>query len=487
MASAVTARGNGSQLWMPTPPKTPQSSARLDTPASFVPEVTGQLLEAERVRSERLLNRVRAVVLILLAVSAAFYSSHLTPALNRVNMWVLIPMLLWTAAQQIVFHGERGAPRWLSLANAIIDTTAISTVLAGYGSYGFAELAVKSPMFLAYIVIVAAQPLTSSARRAALVSALAVSEYAALIVFLVATGRLDVTGSPLTSPVMPGTSLLDEGARLLLLAVAGGAATYATARHERTLRNALIAQARRDAEERALSIRLQEADKLAAVGTLAATVAHEVNNPLATIGLLAELLRETPLDPKQRDSIDGIIAECRRTAAVVRDLMRVARPEEEEDEAVSLSVIAERSLSLLRPLLRDQRVFPELVVADDLPTIRGFSGRLEQVVINLVINAMHAMEGRGTTKVVRLATGRDEDHVWLTVEDTGTGFPEGIAERVFERFFTTKPVGKGTGLGLWIAREIVGAHGGRIIASNREEGGARFELRFPLVRARAAA
>lgn len=470
-----------------TPRFAPTVAGTVETPSSVVPEVTSQLLEAERIRSERLLNGVRAIVLLLLAISAAAYSSHLTPALNRVNLWVMLPVLGWTVVQQLAFHRVRRAPRWLSMANAVVDTTAISIVLAGYGLYGRAELAVKSPMFLAYVVIVAAQPITSSTRRSVLVSALAVAEYAALVVLLAATGRLDVSGSPLTTPVTSGTSLLDEGARLLLLAAAGGAATYATARHERTLRNALVAQVRRDAEERALAVRLQEADKLAAVGTLAATVGHEVNNPLATIGLLAELLRETPLDEQQRESVDGIVAESRRTAAVVRDLMHVARPQEQEDAAISLSDLAERSLSVLRPLLRDQRVFPELLVADDLPCIRGYIGRLEQVVINLVINSVHAMEGHGAAKVVRLATGGDASHVWLTVEDTGPGLPPGVAERVFERFYTTKPVGKGTGLGLWIAREIVAAHGGTITGSNRPEGGARFELRFPLERGRAAA
>ena len=471
---------------MSTPSTAMPTSTHVDTPA-FIPVLTGQLLEAERVRSERLLNGVRVAVLFLLAISAALYSSHLTPALNRVNAGIMVPMLFWTAAQQLVFHRRRVAPRWLSMANAVVDTTALTLLLACYGEFGRAELAVKSPMFLAYVVIVAAQPLTSSARRAGLVSVLAVTQYAALLVFFIVTGRIDAGGSPLTTPLMPGTSLLDEGARLLLLAVAGGAATYATARHERTLRNALIAQVRRDADERELSARLQEADKLAAVGTLAATVAHEVNNPLATIGLLAELLRESDLDADQRESVDGIIAESHRTATVVRDLMRIARPQELVDESISISELAERSLSVLRPLLRDQHVFPELAIGSDLPTIRGYGGRLEQVVINLIINAVHAMEGHGSTKILRVATGRDTDSVWLTVEDTGTGFAPGVAERVFERFFTTKPAGKGTGLGLWIAREIVVSHGGTISAANRAEGGARFELRFPVEKERAAA
>src|SRR5687768_7106131 len=240
------------------------------TPNTLVAELTSELLEAERIRSERMLNGVRAVVLILLAGGAALYAAWLTPALNRVNVGVLVPMLLWTLGQQIAFHRGRNAPRWLSTVNALADTTALSLLLAGYGVFGRPELAVKSPMLLGYLVIIAAQPLTSSARRAAAVTVLAVVEYSALVAVLVLLGRLALVGSPLDTPTMPGTSLLDEGARLLLIAATGGAATYATARHERTLRRALTAQVRSDAEERTLASRLQEADKLAAVGTLAA-------------------------------------------------------------------------------------------------------------------------------------------------------------------------------------------------------------------------
>jgi signal transduction histidine kinase len=99
-----------------------------------------------------------------------------------------------------------------------------------------------------------------------------------------------------------------------------------------------------------------------------------------------------------------------------------------------------------------------------------------------MINAVHAMETRTSPKTVRVMTGRDRGLVWLTVEDTGPGFAPGIVDRIFERFFTTKPAGKGTGLGLWIAREIVDDHGGTIEASNRPEGGACFTLRFPIER-----
>ena len=456
------------------------------TPNTLVADLTSELLEAERIRSERMLNRVRAVVLILLAGCAALYGTWLTPALIRVNVAVLMPMLLWTLGQQIVFHRGRNAPRWLSTVNALVDTTALSLLLAGYGVFGHAELAVKSPMLLGYLMIIAAQPLTSSARRAAAVTALAVAEYGAMVAVLILTGRLALVGNPLDTPIMAGTSILDEGTRLLLLAATGGAATYATARHERTLRRALTAQVHREAEERALATRLQEADKLAAVGTLAATIAHEVNNPLTTIALAAEMMQSTSLDAQQRQDVESILAEARRTAVVVRELLRIARGGEAVEEPVALSKVATQVLSVLRPLLRDQRVAVETGLADGLPMFQGDARKLEQVVLNLMINAVHAMESRTTPRMVRVATGRDRANVWLTVEDSGPGFAPGIVDRIFERFFTTKPAGKGTGLGLWIAREIIDDHGGTIEASNRAEGGARFYLRFPLERDEAA-
>ena len=451
-----------------------------DTPTSVIAQLTTHLLDVERVRSERVLNGVRMVVLLLLAIVSALYATRLTSSLNRVNAGVLLPMLIWTVGQQMLFHGKGRAPRWLSTLNAIVDTTALTVLLAGYGVFGRAELAVKSPMFLAYTVVIAAQSLTNSWRRAAGVSTLAIVEYGALVTLLVSTGHLALVGNPLDTPIMPGSSLFDEGARMFFLAIAGGAATYATARQAQTLRRALIAQVQRDAEQRALAVRLQEADKLAAVGTLAATVVHEVNNPLASILMLAEMLKTTPLTASQREDVDGIIKESRRTAEVVRDLLRVSHPREARDEAISLSRVATQALGVLRPLLRDQRVSIQTELPDGLPTIRGFACRLEQIVLNLVINAVQAMEGRNGPRLVRITTGGDLTEVWLCVEDSGPGFPPGIAERVFDRFFTTKPVGKGTGLGLWIAREIITEHGGTVTAENRAEGGARFRLRFPI-------
>jgi signal transduction histidine kinase len=164
----------------------------------------------------------------------------------------------------------------------------------------------------------------------------------------------------------------------------------------------------------------------------------------------------------------------------VQDLLRIAHPRETKDDAISLSQVASHALSVLRPLVRDQRVEIERRLSDSLPSIRGYASRIEQVVLNLVINAVQAFDGRSGSRTIRLTTDADATRVWLAIEDTGPGFGPGVAERIFERFFTTKPAGKGTGLGLWIAREIVAEHGGTLTAENRAEGGARFLLAFPL-------
>ncbi len=116
---------------------------------------------------------------------------------------------------------------------------------------------------------------------------------------------------------------------------------------------------------------------------------------------------------------------------------------------------------------------------EEIPPVRGQAGRLEQVVLNLVVNAMQAIEEHAAQGEVAVRVSCDATHVRISVEDTGPGFPAGVADKIFDRFFTTKPVGKGTGLGLWIAKQIMTEHGGTIAASNRDGGGARMVIALP--------
>ena len=227
------------------------ATAEREPGPSSVPE----LLAIQRDRAERLLNGIRAVVLLLLASAAVVYAPTLTPELNRVNVLVLVPTLAWTLAQYFSFYHRPKLPAWLASANPIVDLTAVTVLIGGYAAAQSAVLALRAPMFLAYFVILAAQPITSSARKAAAIAGLAVAEYLALLTYLMASGGVPVVISPLAAAEAPGVSLLDEGAKLLLLAVAGAVATYATHSHERFV----LRYSRASHEGERLEARLAEA------------------------------------------------------------------------------------------------------------------------------------------------------------------------------------------------------------------------------------
>jgi signal transduction histidine kinase len=361
----------------------------------------------------------------------------------------------------------------------VLDLTAVSVILLGYGILGAPVLAVKTPLFGAYFAILAARPITSSTRMAAFATALAAAEYLAILGYVVGHGSLPITSDPVASVSSPAISYLDQGARLLLLVTMGAISTYATAWHERILRRAIQEQVRRASEERALAERLQETDKLSAIGALAASVAHEVASPLTSIAMLADMMKLSAEDPEIRADAATIAQEARRTEIVIRDLLQVVRPRSPEAGPVALEEVVERALTLLKLLIRDQGITIETSFDENIPTIIGDASRLEQVTLNLVINAVHALEqSPPERKIIRIAVTFDDVGHRLSVEDSGPGISPHVASRIFERFFTTKQVGKGTGLGLWIVRQIVEEHGGTIRADSAKGGGARFEILF---------
>ncbi len=194
---------------------------------------TNTVLDVERDRAERFLNGVRVVVLSLLGVAALAYAPSLTPALRRVNLAVLLPVLAWTLMQVPFFYHRPMLPGWLGLINPIVDISAVTAIIGGYAVAASPTLALKSPIIAAYFIILAALPVASSTRKAALVAVLACVEYAALVSTFVASGQLATVVSPVTASSVAGVSLLDEGAKLLLLACAGAVATYATRWQER--------------------------------------------------------------------------------------------------------------------------------------------------------------------------------------------------------------------------------------------------------------
>ena len=209
---------------------------------------TATVLQAQYIAAERVVNFVRVGVLLVLAIVAALWAPALTRDLNLVNVAVLTPMLGWATFQHFRFHRRRHWWTHLSVVNMCLDISAVSTLLFGYGLQGLPDLAVKSPIWTAYFIILAARPFTGSPRRAAVASALVAGQYAVVALFFLLTSRVALLPSPLESVSAGGTSGLDEMAKVLLLVVSGVVVTYASAWNERTLRRAI--ETSRSADER---------------------------------------------------------------------------------------------------------------------------------------------------------------------------------------------------------------------------------------------
>src|SRR6187549_2565174 len=191
------------------------------------------VLDRQRDRAERMLNRARLIVLVLLGVAALFYAPSLTPALNRVNISVLGTILAWTLLQSQLFYRRPRLPGWLGVANPVADIAAVTAIIGGYAFAQSATLALKTPIFLMYFVILAALPIAASTRKAAAVTCMALGCYGTLLWIFATAGRLPTVLNPVTASQADRVSPLDEGAKLLLLAVAGAIATYATNWQER--------------------------------------------------------------------------------------------------------------------------------------------------------------------------------------------------------------------------------------------------------------
>jgi two-component system NtrC family sensor kinase len=231
-------------------------------------------------------------------------------------------------------------------------------------------------------------------------------------------------------------------------------------------------------------------EKLASVGRLAAGVAHEIGNPLAAILGLLELLRGGDLGAEQSSEFLARIAgETERINGIIRDLLDFARKEADADELMEtsdLAAVIRDAVGLVRPQKLSKDVAIDLFVDPAARRVYGSARRLTQVALNLLLNALDALAGSGRVEI-RVETNAD-DTLSLRVSDDGPGIAPEIAASLFEPFTTTKPAGKGTGLGLAVTHAIVDALQGSIEARNRTEGGACFEVRLrqvpvPAVRA----
>jgi signal transduction histidine kinase len=246
-----------------------------------------------------------------------------------------------------------------------------------------------------------------------------------------------------------------------------------------------------DVEREALLGRLEEAERFAALGRLAASVGHEINNPLAYVSMNVELttnelasLAHRPAAPIDLDGLLAMLRECRvgldRIRDVVRDLQRLSRTSQPRREPFSMNELLDETLAMARNHVEHRATVRK--VYGQLPATVGDRSALGQVLLNLVLNAAQALpEGRADANEIALTTFTAGGEITVEIRDSGAGIAPDVLPHIFDPFYTTKRIGEGTGLGLAVSCRIVADHGGRIDVASELGHGSAFRVVLPLV------
>ena len=235
--------------------------------------------------------------------------------------------------------------------------------------------------------------------------------------------------------------------------------------------------------ERTRALRLAEAEavrgeKLASVGLLAAGIAHELNNPLTGVLTFSTLLRKEAAEgSREAEDLDVVIRETRRCATIIRRLLDFAREKAPEKKFASLNTVIEETVRIVERPSHVRDIAIRLDLDPALPDVWIDADLIKQVVMNMLVNAQHAIEGRGHVSV---GTRREGERVEISIVDDGWGIAPADLPRIFDPFFTTKGVGKGTGLGLSVSHGIVQAHGGTIEVESEPGRGSTFRVYLPI-------
>jgi len=237
-------------------------------------------------------------------------------------------------------------------------------------------------------------------------------------------------------------------------------------------------------ERVSLETQLAQADKLSSIGLLAAGVAHEINTPLAVISSYAQMLsKQMRGDQRLGPVLEKITQQSFRASEIANGLLNFSRTSTTEFREVHLNQVIHDTLSLLEHQFKKAMIEVTLELTDDLPPIHGNPGKLQQVFLNLLLNAKEAMPTGGKLRIATQANG----HVEAIVADSGSGIAPEHLKRIYDPFFTTKTMPKpgerrGTGLGLSVSYGIIQEHAGKIHVESAVGAGTTFHLEFPLLR-----
>jgi signal transduction histidine kinase/HD-like signal output (HDOD) protein/CheY-like chemotaxis protein len=229
-----------------------------------------------------------------------------------------------------------------------------------------------------------------------------------------------------------------------------------------------------------INLKLLQTQRLAAVGQLAAGAAHEINNPLAIINARAQLLQRRESDERKQRELKQITEQIERISGILTDLMTFARPAPPKLTLVDIKSLLDRVIELVATALEKLNISVRKEYAPDLPALKADQNQLEQVFLNLIINAQHAMEESGGTLEVKVSVSPDRHTLHIVVADQGKGIPKEHLPKIFDPFFTTKEEGKGTGLGLSTSKVIIDNHYGQIDFQSTEGKGTTVHLKLPV-------
>jgi signal transduction histidine kinase len=240
----------------------------------------------------------------------------------------------------------------------------------------------------------------------------------------------------------------------------------------------IIVRRQAEQEKSELQEQLRHAERLATIGQLSAGVAHELNEPLGNILGFAQLAKKCPGLPQQAElDIEKILTASLNAREVVKKLLIFARKLPPRKTKVNLNQLVEEGLHFFESRCAKEGIELLRSLSPDLPEIPADPAQLNQVIVNLTINALQAMKTGGRLTIRTLA---GKEHISLIVEDTGIGMDEEVMKQIFTPFFTTKDVGQGTGLGLPVVHGIVTSHGGSIKVESKINQGSRFEIQLPV-------